>query len=208
MKVFAVLVSVLGAASAFAPVSNVKTINTQLASTIEDKSDALPFLPYPPNTKGLPGSVGFDPLRISDYFPIDYLVEAELKHSRLAMLAFLGFVSVDLGFKIYPLPEAYAGVSSIQAHDVAVETGAMGQIFLFVAIFEMISYISVSQMLQGSGRAPGDYGFDPLAFSKDKSPEEMFKLKTQEIKNGRLAMMAIGGILTQAVLNGKGFPYF
>jgi len=38
---------------------------------------------------------------------MDYLREAELKHGRITMLAWLGFVSVDMGAHIYPMPEAY-----------------------------------------------------------------------------------------------------
>lgn len=53
-------------------------------------------------------------------------------------------------------------VSSIAAHDAAVSTGAMAQILLWVSAFECISSVAVVQMLEGSGRAPGDYGFDPL----------------------------------------------
>ena len=45
-----------------------------------EKSPAVPFLPYPENLKGYVGDdIGFDPLRISDYFPMDYLRESELK---------------------------------------------------------------------------------------------------------------------------------
>ena len=45
-----------------------------------EKSPAVPFLPYPANLKGYIGDdIGFDPLRISDYFPMDYLRESELK---------------------------------------------------------------------------------------------------------------------------------
>ena len=44
------------------------------------KSPAVPFLPEAENLKGYVGDdIGFDPLRISDYFPMDYLREAELK---------------------------------------------------------------------------------------------------------------------------------
>ena len=42
---------------------------------------------------------------------------------------------------------------------------------------------------------------------KNKSPEEVKLWKEKELLNGRLAMMAIGGIATQAVLTGHGFPY-
>jgi len=66
----------------------------------------------------------------------------------------------------------------------------------------------VIQMLQGSGRAPGDFGFDPLGFSKGKSEAQINDLKLKEITHSRLAMLAFGGIVTQAVLTQKGFPYF
>lgn len=45
-----------------------------------EKSPAVPFLPYPESVKGYIGEdVAFDPLRISDYVPMDYLRESELK---------------------------------------------------------------------------------------------------------------------------------
>lgn len=52
-------------------------------------------------------------------------------------------------------------MSSIAAHDAAVATGAMPQILLWVSAFEAISSVAVVQMLEGSGRAPGNFGFDP-----------------------------------------------
>jgi len=179
---------------------------TSLAA--KEKSAALPFLPYPENLKGYVGEeTGFDPLRISDYFPMDYLREAELKHSRIAMLAWTGFVAVDMGFKIYPFPEAYEGLTSATAHDALVQQGAMGNIALFIGLFEMVGYLGVAEMLQGSGREPGDFGLDPLSILKGKSEEEVKRWKLRELKNGRLAMFAIGGVATQAVLNGSPFPY-
>jgi hypothetical protein len=47
--------------------------------------------------------------------------------------------------------------------------------------------------------------FDPLALKKSSSYE---KYRINEIKNGRLAMLAFSGICTQAALTGKSFPYF
>lgn len=37
----------------------------------------------------------------------------------------------------------------------------MPQILLWVSAFEAISTVATVQMLEGSGRAPGDFGFDP-----------------------------------------------
>ena len=183
-----------------------KTVS--LALNAKAKSPALPFLPYPENVRGYVGDeTGFDPLRFSDYFPMDYLREAELKHCRIAMLAWSGFVATDMGAKIYPFPEAYEGLTSATAHDALVTQGAMGNIFLFIGIAEMIGYLAVSEMLQGSGREAGNFGLDPLKILKDKSPEEVRRWKLRELKNGRLAMFAIGGVATQSVLTGHGFPY-
>jgi light-harvesting complex I chlorophyll a/b binding protein 1 len=123
------------------------------------------------------------------------------------MLAWTGWVSVDMGLRVYPLPEGLEGVSSATAHDAAVQQGGLQQILLFIGIAEMISWLSVSQMLQGSGRAPGDFGLDPLALLKNKSEDEVNRMKLRELKNGRLAMLAFSGACTQAVLSGHGFPY-
>jgi len=138
---------------------------------------------------------------------MDYLREAELKHGRICMIAWTGFVSVDMGFKIYPLPAEYEGISSINAHDAAWKFGAMGNMLVWIGLFEMVSWLAVQQMLQGSGREPGDFGLDPLGFLSGKSEEEVNEMKLKELKNGRLAMLAFSGVVTQAVLTQGPFPY-
>ena len=172
-----------------------------------EMSKSLPFLPAPPNLEGYVGNVGFDPLRFSDFVPMDFLAEAEIKHGRICMMAWLGFVAVDLGFKVYPIPEAYEGLTSVTAHDALVEQGAMGQMLLWFSFLEVFDTIAVIQMLNGSGRKPADFGFDPLGFLKNKTPEQVEEMKLKEIKNGRLAMLAFSGVVTQAVLTQGPFPY-
>jgi len=46
---------------------------------------------------------------------------------------------------------------------------------------------------------------DPLKFCKDDKSTAKYTLN--EIQNGRLAMLAFSGMVTQAVLTGHGFPY-
>ena len=55
-------------------------------------SKSLPFLEAPAKLDGsLVGDVGFDPIGISDQLAdLKYVRAAELKHGRVAMLAFLG----------------------------------------------------------------------------------------------------------------------
>ena len=164
-------------------------------------------MPYPEKLKGYVGDVGFDPLNFSDFAPMDWLREAELKHGRICMLAWTGFCAVDAGIQIYPLPEAYEGLTSVTAHDALVEQGAMSQIFLWCSLAEIISTVAVIQMLEGSGREPGDFGFDPLGFLSGKSEEEVNEMKLKEINNGHLAMLAFSGVVMQAVLTQGPFQY-
>jgi len=60
-------------------------------------------------------------------------------------------------------------VSSFAAHDVAVKSGALTQINVAVSVFEIVSSIAVFQMVEGSGRKPGEFKFDPLNLSKDEA---------------------------------------
>ena len=50
----------------------------------------------------------------------------------------------------------------------------------------------------------GDFAFDPLGLGK--MTVDMERYKVSELKNGRLAMLAFSGIVTQAALYDKGFP--
>merc|ERR1712166_1514772 len=52
----------------------------------------------------------------------------------------------------------------------------------------------------------GDVGFDPIGFISDPKKKEEMQMK--ELANGRLAMFAFGGAVTQAVLTGNSFPWF
>jgi hypothetical protein len=146
---------------------------------------------------------GFDPFGFSDWIDVRWLREAELKHGRVCMLAVAGI----MGTSFYHLPGDMHNVGVVAAHDVAVGSGAMSQILLWTGIFEVISAKAISEMLDGSGRAPGDFGFDPLNLSKGKSNAVKEVMAVKELKNGRLAMLAFSGIITQAVLTGKEFPF-
>lgn len=147
--------------------------------------------------------IGFDPIGFSNLIDIRWLREAELKHCRIAMLAVVGWIVSE----VIHLPGDVHAVTPIAAHEVAVKAGAMYQILLWTSILEIISTKAIIETLEGSGRQPGDFKFDPLNFSEGKSEQVKADFAMKELKNGRLAMLAFGGIVTQAVMTGHGFPY-
>ena len=102
MKIaIATTVLLLGSATAFAPgmqsTATDARSNTSLNASSDDNkemSKSLPFLPRPKLLDGsMPGDVGFDPLGFATGKNelLNYR-EAEIKHSRLAMLAAAGWL--------------------------------------------------------------------------------------------------------------------
>lgn len=201
MKLVTALTTALlaGSASAFAPTSNHARLSTAVNA---EKSQALPFMNCPPLLDGsMAGDVGFDPLGLSniDDVGIDlyWLREAEVKHARVAMLAVLGIVQVEI---FGPAPGCEMATDKCQMDAFWQIWGAHPQYIAFalimIMIIEMISGIAATQGRQSGERAPGDFGLDPLGFSKG-DPAAFARLQAQEIANGRLAMWAAAGLLVQ-----------
>jgi light-harvesting complex I chlorophyll a/b binding protein 1 len=120
------------------------------------------------------------------------------------MLATLGFIITEF----IKLPGEVHNVSPVAAHNAAVSSGSGFQVLTFIVACEFVSCVAMKQMYEGSGRQPGEFNFDPLGFQKGKTAEQKAKLQAQELENGRTAMLAFAGIVTQAVVTGKSFPYF
>lgn len=166
-----------------------------------EMSKSVPFLTKPKNTGGYVGDVGFDPLGLSEVMDIKWLRESELKHSRAAMLATLGFVMQQF----ITLP----GMTHVDDQNLAPEAAglsAMLQIVFGIGILEWWSNkgkVTMEDMFDDPARVPGEFGFDPMGFGKGKTKEQMEKLQLQEIKNGRLAMLAIGGMIHHNWVTGE-----
>jgi len=91
----------------------------------------------------------------------------------------------------------------IDAHDALPES--MIQIFGWISFVEACTFAALANMNEFD-RAPGDYGFDPLKLWPS-DPKKQEKLRLAELKNGRLAMIAIGGMVAGAAVTGHPFPY-
>jgi len=197
-----------------------------------ERSKSMPFLPRPVNLDGsYVGDVGFDPFYLSSIpknfagfiqppsweategLPTLYWMrESELKHGRIAMLAWFGWLATDGAFGPMPLrfpAEVYKAVpSSYEAHDVMVAQGSLGFMLFAVGFIEFCSSAVLVEVSKGeSDREAGDFKLDPLQFLKGKSKEQIDTMKLKELQNGRAAMLAFAGVVTQAGLGGTEFPY-
>ena len=149
------------------------------------------YFPYSPSPKALAGHVGaadgFDPLGISDKVPMFWLREAELKHGRVAMLAFVGFVAPDIGLSL----DNGIDAPSIAAHDAALGPygGPLGQVWCFVAALEvLVGLPAISFMAAGGERRAGDFNFDPLGLGGGTA-EQRDLMAMKELKHGRVRQL-------------------
>ena len=133
----------------------------------------------------------YDPLNLADKYDVNWLREAALKHGRVCMLATAGLLANDAGCGL-PGTGCPTGVASINAHDATVASGHMWALLAFVGACESLHMSVVVPKLDGDwgDYRPGNYGLDPFKLDSPKRQEA-------EIKNGRLAMLAFSGIITQ-----------
>jgi len=161
--------------------------------------------------QGLVGSEGawgpyeFDPIGFSKYTElVPHFREAELKHGRIAMLAWVGLVVPDFvripgdrySFEAIP--------STLEAHDKL--NGAVGVNFQILFWIGLVEFCCAKKVFEfNSAEVAGDYGFGVQFLPKDEEGQR--KMRLAELKNGRLAMIAFSGGITQAVLTGHPFPW-
>ena len=179
------------------------------AAALPERSQALPFLPRPPALDGtLAGDVGFDPLGFakSESDLMNYR-EAEVKHARLAMLAAAGWplselfdkkIALALGSE--PLLEGGNRVPSLL-------NGGLGKISpaYWVGCIGLAAIIDIFGTLRmkgdKEGYLPGDFGLR-LGYPSDEAGQNRMQLS--EIKNGRLAMIAVFGFAIQEFVSKQG----
>merc|ERR550532_3002950 len=167
-------------------------------------SKSVPFLPVSPALEGYVGEEdGFDPMGFSLAIDIRWLREAELKHARVAMLATVGWITTDLGLRV---PGDAFQVTTIDAHDAMVKFGNMPQMLCWIGYAELFGFLAIIAMMEGkTDRKPGDFY---LRFGYPKDEQGQYDMQMKELRNGRLAMLAFGGIVTSAVLTQSTWPFF
>jgi len=168
-------------------------------------SKAVPFLPLSPALETMVGGEeeGFDPIGVSLSIDSRWLREAELKHGRVAMLAVVGWATTDLGVRI---PGEAVQVSTVKAHNVMVLNQTLTHMIVWLAVAEFFGFLAIVKAQEGkTDRAPGDFGFRALYPADAKGQYDM---QLKELRNGRLAMLAIGGMATLGVFTGQEWPSY
>lgn len=168
----------------------------------------------------LPGDYGFDPLSLgSDPELLKWFQQAELIHCRTAMMGVAGILFPAIASKTgaVSIPEWYeSGKVWIDGHPAAPFTSLLIVQLLLCGWAEGKrwadfknpgsqgdgSFLGITDDLKGVEPGyPGGRYFDFLGLSKGpKYPE----YKVKEIKNGRLAMVALVGFVFQYYATGKG----
>merc|ERR1719296_341782 len=218
MMKLALLSALVGSAAAFAPASTGRSA-TAVSETKADlqslAGDLNPVVRF------------FDPLNLaeaefwgnSNESTIGFLREAEVKHGRIAMFAFVGYIVHANGIT-WPWAMTLDGqpfptVSSAPEAWDAIPEAAKLQIMLFVGFLEYWNEVANKHYMKG-GKV-GDFPdfdskvipggalnlYDPFGWHKNRSEEAKAAGLVKEINNGRLAMLGIFGFLCEQTIPGS-----
>lgn len=155
-------------------------------------------LSYPLCQSSLPGNVMFDPLHLARTQEqlFNYRI-AELKHSRLAMLAAVAYPLQEV---INPLLSEKLELPNLLPYSTLSPSLVNGKLEISTLIFflGLGSGLELYQIMSNDAKMsnlPADYNWR-LTDSEPES-EEFLSLQAGEIWNGRLAMLAVLGYVVQ-----------
>jgi len=188
-----IVATLIASAAAFAP-NQQATSSTKLAA-FEDELGVQPPLGF------------YDPLGMlsnASQERFDQLRYTEIKHGRVSMLAFLGFVTqyagIRLGGDIDYSGTSFASIPSGAGALAAVPKEGWGQILALILALEFIMRDNT-----GTGEFVGDFRSDALDYGWDTfDEEEKLSKRAIELNNGRAAMFGILGVMVHEQLGNLG----
>jgi hypothetical protein len=184
----AIIATLVGSAAAFAP-APVARVESSLSYASELDSMA--------GVSNECGGKVFDPLGLSDYVPTDWARRAELSNGRSAMLATVGWFFPKL-FGTFDSTD----VTTTDPIDAILQADPQwwAQWVVICGVFETWKY---KRELEGKSFLGGDEpAVDYLKlWPADAAKREELKLK--ELKNARLAMIGIAGLVSNHLLPGS-----
>ena len=175
----------IAAAEAFRPLGRMAA-STKLSMKygFEDELGAIPPVGY------------FDPLKLSegiDKATFDQYRAAELKHGRVAQLAVVGYLVQEN----YRLPGAIdLDGTTFDSIPNGVEAIGVISSFGWLQLVASIGYWELVGWEDKKGEEVGDFGF---YLGKAPEGKQLADLRTKELQNGRLAMLAIGELITHNI---------
>lgn len=198
MKVAAAFIALAGFASAFAPAqnNNVKKGTALSANKLEDMpGSTMPFK-------------GFDPLGLATLgseSTLAWFRAAELKHSRVAMLATTGYIVQAAGYHFPGMLssdvsfETLSAMKPLDAWDHVPDLGK-AQIYFTIFFVEVVTEARGTHYTKG-GELP-TIVFPPINFGSVDA-EKMKVKQSRELNNGRLAMISIMSFVAAANIEGS-----
>jgi hypothetical protein len=195
MKI-AIVALLAGSAAAFAP-SAQKASSSALQMGYESELGVQPPLGF------------FDPLNLlkdADQEKFDQFRSAELKHGRVCQLAFLGYLTTWSGLRFpgnlgdVPMADIPAGHAAV----FKVPTAGLLQILALCGFLEIVGF------QQAEGSFPGDFSGSafPVGYVGAETEEAKYKLRAQELNQGRAAQMGVLALLVHEQIDGNPFIFF
>ena len=215
-----ILASLVAGAAAFAPASQQKTSSAlQAVKPAPKKVVAKKVVAKKPvvKAKKFVGKTNFaaelgvqppldfwDPLGLldgKDQARFDRLRYVEIKHGRIAMLAVVGYITTEFGYRLPgaidsagdtfdSIPGGFAALTSMPG-------AGLAQILTFVGLLE------ISGWKQAPDSFPGDFGASsfPVGFINPKYTEEQkLDFRAKELNQGRAAQMGILALMVHEQL--------
>lgn len=215
------------AKQAFEPKTDISDMYVKEERKAPRQAQWFPMLLSPSALDGsLAGDVGFDPLGFSSDKPaLIRMREAEIKHSRLAMLAAAGWPLSELWHRQIADAIGLDSILSAEGKAPSILNGGLNNEWIIgTAVFSLIVggvlEFTTYQASQKSDYVPGNLGFDPLrlytfrsSFGLDQIMEKLtreqkisrakFDMELSEIKHGRLSMLAVSAYAAQEFVSGQ-----